>query len=1205
MPVMDALGPALEALAGLLADKALRPDPDRRDWSAAREKLDRLHGAAIDARDALPGGLATVEAPARLGAAVARMMGDAAAVLHHARHPQSGELLRAAEAVARGTPVEDLMVEAARDPDSFARLVWAEHLVEHKKLDRARAVARGLASRSTGIIGEIAGDLAEAPAPIDKAPSLFSLNGFGLRFYGRRDPRPDGTYIGTRYLTLLFLPVMPIDSWLVRDGHPSGWLFMGKDVLGPVARWWRRLTLAAVVLLVGLGIGNSVYNAPERRLARATAAAEQAAAERPGEAIAIWRGVARDFDDERLSLDAARRLLDLAAVRVDAPITVEDEAAIERVIDHHRALPPYAKSRTRANLAGYLVEWAVQLGDADEPAVQLSLRLAAHAATLVKGKPREEAEALRDARRMTLAERLAEDWPLDAIRAYAEVPRPAATRAALDLFDDLGPSRSIRAELAPAIEGLHPDLLEPAVWARLTEARHVVGQARTWSQEASRLTLLNDGADEALAAALAADPLDHALVATIAELALIRGDVPAARAGLEALGSVGRLTRRAQSTFARVMLAEGDVQGAERLLERQLADLLPRFEKARHVYFTAVSKLEEDWIAKANRGRLPRHVLNRIEGAAPEVQQQIFGEFLAEQMEKDPAVTAAATAYRALSDAVPLAVQLGGLKLQRANGSTGAERARLLAEAEKAYISIQAEAEGMPSFHLGLGQVYHRLGKAEEGEKEFAGLLAQDQPELWLAVVEAYRELGLTDRAREVAEPLVSKPAPIGPAAALKMALMAGDLDEKAQWLEKADGEDPFVRSELTSIEAERLMRDGDLAGADRKYVELAGFFEQTAKTSSASANNAALVYMRRYTATGDGDHLESAGRLMKQAVELAPDNGLTVSNLVDVLDQLAAYRLIERWIPLEGRSFDARTLDALLQGLLVGSEGEAVAAAVRQSADVRALLQFARQAQALAPSSAGNWAVEAEWRVCLRDWQGLHALAERVQAVEFRSASAEARREAWIAGDDDAAALTATNHLLETTTEQLAALPRGTAPRLRSALNYVLAQQYQTRAVVTGELADAERALAAIEAATAEGLAWHHMRSSILQTVALLRAAGTHPEVKTLWDRDLRRHGFIGVLHKAMADETIREALAAQPEMQAAARVLLPFAAVPYPRPSTWILARVAGNAKLAEATAGAFESTAARDRVRIEQRLDPYDPTPAATLALLDRGP
>jgi hypothetical protein len=43
----------------------------------------------------------------------------------------------------------------------------------------------------------------------------FSLNGCGTRYYGRRDVQQDGSYVTTNWVSLFFVPVLPIASYRV------------------------------------------------------------------------------------------------------------------------------------------------------------------------------------------------------------------------------------------------------------------------------------------------------------------------------------------------------------------------------------------------------------------------------------------------------------------------------------------------------------------------------------------------------------------------------------------------------------------------------------------------------------------------------------------------------------------------------------------------------------------------------------------------------------------------------------------------------------------------------------------------------------------------------------------------------------------------------------------------------------------------------
>ena len=52
--------------------------------------------------------------------------------------------------------------------------------------------------------------------PIKSAPSMFSVNGFGLSTYGARDNDAEtGTYVKTHCLTALFIPLFALGAYRV------------------------------------------------------------------------------------------------------------------------------------------------------------------------------------------------------------------------------------------------------------------------------------------------------------------------------------------------------------------------------------------------------------------------------------------------------------------------------------------------------------------------------------------------------------------------------------------------------------------------------------------------------------------------------------------------------------------------------------------------------------------------------------------------------------------------------------------------------------------------------------------------------------------------------------------------------------------------------------------------------------------------------
>lgn len=89
--------------------------------------------------------------------------------------------------------------------------------------------------------------------PLRSAPSLFTFNGIGTRLYGRRNPQPNGLYVSTLWFIVLFVPVYPLQSYVVADGEEGGWHFYAKAPLSATARGARWAAMAAVAL-AGLAV---------------------------------------------------------------------------------------------------------------------------------------------------------------------------------------------------------------------------------------------------------------------------------------------------------------------------------------------------------------------------------------------------------------------------------------------------------------------------------------------------------------------------------------------------------------------------------------------------------------------------------------------------------------------------------------------------------------------------------------------------------------------------------------------------------------------------------------------------------------------------------------------------------------------------------------------------------------------------------------
>ena len=155
---------------------------------------------------------------------------------------------------------------------------WADDFISSETLNKeALALARsslgairiqerlsevGAAARKQRVFGSL--------KPIEKAPSLSTINGIGFKMYGKSDPDPEtDSYLTTYYFVALFIPVFPIARYRIREVAGNRYSFLGKVPLRKVDRW--HLGIALVVVLAGIvGVAMSPEGSPSSASSRAS-----------------------------------------------------------------------------------------------------------------------------------------------------------------------------------------------------------------------------------------------------------------------------------------------------------------------------------------------------------------------------------------------------------------------------------------------------------------------------------------------------------------------------------------------------------------------------------------------------------------------------------------------------------------------------------------------------------------------------------------------------------------------------------------------------------------------------------------------------------------------------------------------------------------------------------------------------------------------
>ncbi|MCC6551805.1 MAG: hypothetical protein IT372_02130, partial [Polyangiaceae bacterium] len=830
--------------------------------------------------------------------------------------------------------------------------------------------------------------------------------------------------------------------------------------------------------------------------------------------------------------------------------------------------------------------------------------------------------------RRAIAGRVAGERPLLALEHYTRLKDPGAIDAAKKIIDSFSeprdaPSLWIEAEapverwidLAAATTGWGDD--GAAVKAKLATAR------KAHDDDAK---LIEAGDEKAIAKALAARPGDQELAAALASLTRGQGDVKGAIATLAGLGPPGRLTAEAQQLLGACHSDAGDLAKADEILSGLLDERLPAFQEAQRAFFDAMAETQRRIMADLQTGAAPPDLDARMAGVTDEARQrEIFQEWLGERMDRDPELARLRGEYLRHGAVVPASLMLGMVKLRRAvdargSGSPsapsapnpgdapGGERRALLDAAERAFLSIRREAAGEPTFHLGLGQVYHRLGRPADGDAELKGVLDRREPALSLAVARAYRELGLGTRARQVCEAIHADPKAEkvhkDNAAAL-IAHLVPDLDEQETWLKRSDTSAPEIRNLLDNVRAMRLLRAGKLAEADQALAKIARFHERDAKHSAVGANNAAVAYMSRFEATGDTAHLRSAVSSLEAAARLGADNALVLGNLASALQHLGEVTVLDRWVQIRTLLPDGRAASSVIDAMLEGPlRGEVLAALQREPAFQRSL-EVTRQAQILAPQQTSAYEPQLEWLGWNADAKGFTELAKRLESMPpFDPEDVATERRKWERGERDEELKRQSAAALERARACLSRAERsGHKPTLAAAylgLGEALSSKayFEGSAALAGEMIDAYRSATQ---AWPEGVTDRELAGALVNA-AIYKALPESPALKKAWDAERRVFGTAMLLHRAAAGPSGAEILAAlrkQPELAEAAR-LRKASLGDRPSLTDWIIARIAGDSELEQAAAKVFDRADLGARLQIEARIYPGQPREKADIDL-----
>lgn len=1103
-------------------------------------------------------------------------------------------LLDAALKLARTDDERGLLRAATLAREEFRALIHGGYLMARGDEPIAVEVWTNLRdSAPDEVLRRAAAEAIDGPRPLGSVPSLERWNGIGGGIYGRREVRPDGSYITTHCWVFLGIPLFPTSAYRVEYMGSDTYRFMSRERLSRFARAARIVVPLLIVLAITAGAIAAYLYDPDRAAKRTfdrALALEQGGD--PEQALAALDQALATVDLSRVGdrpVRAGAAIVRLSAGYVPAPFERDAVDQAHRVVMRYQALPDEARGGVAQDAIVAALEGWIAALDASE---DLDARLVLLRDGLAVSGTMTFSDRIWATRRGIAVAR-AKEYPLEALAVLVGEPQdPALIELANPNIDELIDAPSLLDEARDDV----------AAWVAATptsDPRHaLVSNARVLGLEARADAEDPSLTPEALAKLQAKRPWDQRVALRLAEIDLAAGKTDAARQRLRAFGSPGRLIRDAVFLLAQVEMGDGALETADALLSRLLASRQQRFLDARAALDAAGVEFDRQLNARARANALPADLLDKLERAGEAEQQKLFQAWAAEEAEKDPKLVAARERYYSYGDVVQFSLALGTVKLRRAQAVAGAARDEMLADAERAFLAIRTEAEGQPEFHLGLGEVYARLGKTEESDAELQALLDRDEPQLSLSVAYVYRSIGSTERAAAIGKKVFAKASgDLRNGAAVLMSLLANTEDERAEWLGKADPELPFVRTGLLEIEGYRAMRRGKHAECDRAFTQAAKeHLKNAASDPATSFNNAALSQQARFFCKGDLSALADAEATLERAYRAQPDSAVLVGNLAGVLAGNAELRVLASRLDLGVLRPNGGDLDLLLDALLHGSERETILAELAADPGMRRSAELTDQQQVLAPNRPDSYERAIERARRNRDEAAMtEALARLRGAKNLDTSDAAAGRARWIAGELD-------DKLLETVTATLArtdeVVDRAKLDvRTRAAAHMIAAGARLQRAAVEGDPEDAAKAGAHLVSAAE---LWPALEVSGALARALLDEVGSRADAER-WVEGRRIRTAAELLTRwAAAGDPLVEKVKASPQW-AEMRALV-IADTTRPGLDDWRLAQLVGDGAAIERTRSALGDPIVRMQVEANLLLQPGDETLVEDQALLE---
>lgn len=457
--------------------------------------------------------------------------------------------------------------------------------------------------------------------------------------------------------------------------------------------------------------------------------------------------------------------------------------------------------------------------------------------------------------------------------------------------------------------------------------------------------------------------------------------------------------------YGQILAYQGNYLDAYRHLNAYTDKRLKAFQQAETDYTQSLDDTWQATIDFLNAGKAPQSFYEKYERADEAGQQEMLQEFYAQQRDRSHVVKRALENYRQSAYIVPVAMDLGMVMLSLAQETEDAvKRKQRLEKAETTFVAVQAAAGDSDEYLIQLGQVYYWLGKEAHGEELFEQYLSNNQRQInaLYHVSSIYRDLGAREPALKLAMEAYNKTSAREERFYLAsfLALLSNTLEEKAGWLEKADLSNTRVRADYEHIKGQLAQADNKNANAETHYRNALKLYKKQPDNPS-KFNNIALIYFSLFRVSGNPEHQNSGLKYMDQAVELASNSSIVLSNAADRHLEAAMRAVLGETIDFTGLGMDA-SITQLAYLYQNDSGREKIGAALTAEDSYQKAVHYLRRALTLAPKDQSHYSSLRRLYWFTNDSDGISWLANKTKDASVDLSASETERLRFVKGNDD-----------------------------------------------------------------------------------------------------------------------------------------------------------------------------------------------------------